>query len=85
LYTQLEKKHPDEGLFERYALGDLLESEVPAFEQHLLICHEYQDRMAETDAYVLGMQAAARRIRDEESGAVLQDRAGRPRPASAGL
>jgi anti-sigma factor ChrR (cupin superfamily) len=66
LYNELEKKHPDEGLFERYALGDLLESEVPAFEQHLLICHECQDRMAETDAYVLGMQAAARKIRAEE-------------------
>ena len=50
---------------ELYAFGRLPEDAIPAFEQHLLICASCQDRMAETDADVQAMQAAAREIRLE--------------------
>jgi anti-sigma factor ChrR (cupin superfamily) len=55
--------HPDDEELETYALGVLAEDAVPRLEQHLLICHGCQDRMAEMDAYVQGMQGAARELR----------------------
>ena len=63
------RHHPDGERMEQYALGLLDGSEIAGFEQHLLICHACQDRLAETDIYVRSMQSAARQIRaQEESG-----------------
>lgn len=56
-------RHPDDEELEQYALGTLAADAIPGFEQHLLICHACQDRMAEMDAYVQGMRAAARALR----------------------
>jgi anti-sigma factor ChrR (cupin superfamily) len=59
--------HPEDAQIEQYALGVLPTGAIPAFEQHLLICHDCQDRVAEMDAEVQGMQAAAREIRAQEA------------------
>jgi anti-sigma factor RsiW len=58
--------HPDDGQIEKYALGILSAEETRGFEQHLLICHDCQDRVAEMDAELQGMQAAARELRAQE-------------------
>ena len=59
-----DNRHADDETLEKYSLGTLAESETAALEQHLLICSACRERLAETDAYVQGMQAAARRLRD---------------------
>ena len=48
---------------ELYSLGMLAPETIPLFEQHMLICPSCQDRVAEMDAGVQGMQAAARQFR----------------------
>ena len=58
--------HLDDERMERYALGTLAAPEIPALEQHLLLCGDCQDRLAEMDAFVQGMRAAARQVRAEE-------------------
>ena len=60
------KTHPDDERIEEYSLGVLPVERVAGFEQHVLICRECQQRVAEMDAYVRGMQAAARKLREEE-------------------
>jgi hypothetical protein len=60
-------RHPDEGLIEQYSLGVLAAEAIPAFEQHVLVCHDCQDRVAEMDAQVQGMVAAAREERAQEA------------------
>ena len=62
-----QHRHPEDGQVEQYSLGVLSEDAIPAFEQHLLTCHECQDRVAEMDAEVQGMQAAARQLRAQEA------------------
>ena len=52
---------------EAYALGILPGGVVAGFEQHILVCAECQDKMAEMDAAVQAMQAEARAIRLEET------------------
>jgi anti-sigma factor ChrR (cupin superfamily) len=59
--------HPDDAQIEQYALGVLSEASKPAFEQHVLTCHDCQDRVAEMDADVQGMEAAARELRAQEA------------------
>ena len=61
-----QSRHPDDEQLEQYALGVLAARAIPAFEQHVLICHTCQDRMAEMDARVEAIQAEARQIRTEE-------------------
>lgn len=60
------RRHLDDEQVEQYALGGLAQEAIPAFEQHLLICHTCQDRVAYMDASVEAMQAEARQIRVEE-------------------
>lgn len=74
-----QQLHPDDEQVERYALGVLAAQEIPMVEQHLLICGACQDRVEEMDAYVQGMQAAARQLRVEEMAKRVQRR-----PKSAG-
>ena len=58
--------HPDDEELERYSLGMLSPEAIPTFEQHVLICHVCQDRVAEMDASVQGMQAEGRQVRVQE-------------------
>jgi len=58
--------HPEDSEIEQYSLGVLAAEDIPGFEQHLLICHECQDRVAQMDAEIQGMQAAARELRAKQ-------------------
>jgi hypothetical protein len=59
-------EHATEETLEFYALGILAEAEAEALEEHLLICADCQDRLAETDDYVRHMRAAAAKLRTEQ-------------------
>jgi anti-sigma factor ChrR (cupin superfamily) len=59
-------RHPDDEQVEQYSLGVLPAGAIPEFEQHILICHDCQDRVARMDAEIQGMQAAAREFRAQE-------------------
>jgi anti-sigma factor RsiW len=61
-------EHISEDDLERYAMRSLPARDSERLEEHLLICHQCQDRLRETDAYVAAMKAAAGKIRQEESG-----------------
>ena len=59
-------RHPDDDQMEEYSLGLLSPTEIPGFEQHVMGCPNCQDRVAEMDAHVQGMQAAAKELRAQE-------------------
>src|SRR5690242_13488086 len=61
-----ENQSPSEEEIEKYSLGDLSEPEAARFEEHLLICQSCQNRVAESDLYVTGVQAASAQKRREE-------------------
>src|SRR5215210_124744 len=50
--------HPEEEVLERYALGKLDESAAAPIEEHVLVCHECQDRLAAADDYIHTLKAA---------------------------
>jgi hypothetical protein len=54
--------HIDEEILDRYAIGTLASSEVPAVEEHLLICAACQDRLTETDDFVAVFRTAATQV-----------------------
>ena len=54
--------HIDEETLERYALGRLGEEEAAPVEEHLLICHSCQDRLAAADEYIRIVRAAAPKL-----------------------
>lgn len=64
--SEAKGHHLDGERMQLYSLGLLHGPEVAGFEQHLLICHVCQDRLAETDIYVRSMQSAARQIRAQQ-------------------
>ena len=56
-----QARHPDDEQVEQYSLGSVGRGgNSSAFEQHLLICPACQDRVAEMDLNIQGVQAAAR-------------------------
>ncbi|MCS6953184.1 MAG: hypothetical protein RMK57_11180 [Bryobacterales bacterium] len=57
--------HIEEEDLELYSLGRLSGSREEAVEEHLLVCETCQDRLAETDAYVLAMRTAAAKLAEE--------------------
>ena len=58
-------EHAQEEDLERYSIGTLSVPQGEALEEHLLICHACQDRLAEVDAYVQTVRVAASRLRLE--------------------
>src|SRR5688572_19962240 len=64
---------PDDS-FEQYSMGRLPANDLEAFEEHLLICPECQDRLTESDRFVRTMREAARRVEGFQ-----KDRRRRPR------
>jgi hypothetical protein len=58
--------HITEDSLERYSMGTLPESETGPLEDHLLICHECQDRLRATDEFVGAMRKAAERMRSQK-------------------
>ncbi|HXG32704.1 MAG TPA: hypothetical protein VNJ11_05020 [Bryobacteraceae bacterium] len=60
-----EENHIEDDELELYALGRLCESRVVAVEEHVLICESCQDRLAETEAYVEAVRAAAAKLAEQ--------------------
>jgi hypothetical protein len=54
--------HASEEALERYAMGSLADTELPSFEEHLLVCSLCQDRLAETESFIRAMREAARNV-----------------------
>jgi anti-sigma factor RsiW len=54
--------HMDEETLELYALGRLNEDDAAPLEEHLLICHSCQDRLADIDEYIRTVRAAAPKL-----------------------
>ncbi|MGJ5813669.1 hypothetical protein [Paludibaculum fermentans] len=50
--------HIAEDSFEQYSMGTLEDSQLAPLEEHLLVCHECQDRLKTTDEFVATMRAA---------------------------
>jgi len=61
-------KFSDETL-ETYALGRLADPAGARFEEHLLTCRFCQDRLAETDEYILAASKAAAMLVKDRPGA----------------
>jgi anti-sigma factor RsiW len=57
--TRKQNDHIDEETLELYALGRLAEEEAAPVEEHLLVCHSCQDRLASTDEFIRTVRAAA--------------------------
>lgn len=57
--------HVSEDALELYALEQVNESELPALEEHLLVCAACQDRLETTDQYVRGMKAAMKELKSQ--------------------
>jgi len=60
--------HPDEERIEAYSRGVLPEQEVACFEEHILVCELCRGRLAESDAYVSAIKAAARGLKPARPG-----------------
>jgi len=58
--------HISDDALELYALKRLDEDELPAFEEHLLICDRCQDRLSDTDQYIYALKAATAVLRHEQ-------------------
>ena len=52
------QSHGTEDQLEQYALGRLPDSDLPAFEEHLLMCALCQERLDEACDFAVGMQEA---------------------------
>jgi hypothetical protein len=52
-------KHDTDEILKRYAMQTLPEPEAGPSEEHLLICHDFRDRLKATDEYVAAMKAVA--------------------------
>jgi anti-sigma factor RsiW len=50
--------HIPEDLLELYSLGRLDESQLAPVEEHLLICHDCQDRLEGIDEFVAALRSA---------------------------
>jgi len=64
--TQETNRHLADDELERYSMGDLSEPESGGLEEHLLLCERCQQRLDETDAYVVAMRDAAAGFRRRE-------------------
>lgn len=59
------ENHVGDDELELYSLGRLSSSREEAVEEHLLVCETCQDRLAETEAYVLAMRTAAAKLAEQ--------------------
>jgi len=53
--------HIPDDIMDNYALGRLPEAESAAVEEHLLVCHECQDRLHVTDVLIDALREARNR------------------------
>jgi anti-sigma factor RsiW len=59
--------HAPEAMLEEYSQGMLPDAETECFEEHLLVCPQCQDNLAEMDAFVDAARRAASRLREEQA------------------
>lgn len=57
--------HPDEDTLEAYAMGKLGETESQRVEEHLLLCADCGDRLAELDAFLATLREVAQEPEDQ--------------------
>jgi anti-sigma factor RsiW len=55
-------RHIDDDDLERYVLDQLSEDAAAPIDEHLVVCQECQDRLAQTDQRVQAMRTALRRL-----------------------
>jgi hypothetical protein len=60
------KRHLDDGALEQYSMGNLPESTLSYFEEHLLVCESCRRRLDETDVYVASMRSAAAEFQSQQ-------------------
>jgi len=54
----MSSRHPEEDAFEDYVFHRLSEKRLGDFEEHLLVCEQCQEMLAETEEYIRLMKAA---------------------------
>jgi len=62
-------RHPDADELEGYAMGTSALEDAALLEEHLLTCAGCQERLRETDKYVLAMRKASEQRRRDETAA----------------
>lgn len=65
-----KEDHVSEHALEEYSRGTLSEEETERLEEHLLVCPDCQDRLADTDEFVGAMRDAAARLQMEPPSAL---------------
>lgn len=59
--------HVDAEMLERYALNQLSETSSASIEEHLLVCAQCQQKLAETDDFIATLRATESRPGKEEA------------------
>jgi anti-sigma factor RsiW len=72
-------RHIDEESLDSYAMGRLAENESAPIEEHLLVCGECQERVADTDQVVSLLRAAAPLINTDMKRARYRQAGASPR------
>lgn len=85
----LEDGHLTEDAIEQYSMAKLEGAELEEVEEHLLLCAECQDRVAEADQFIHAFRAASARMAEERAQEAkvvtpAKDRWGRLRAAFSG-
>jgi hypothetical protein len=62
-------RHVDAEVLERYSMGTSPSEEIPLIEEHLLMCEGCQERLRQTDEYLLAMRASSEQLRRDEKAA----------------
>jgi hypothetical protein len=68
-FETLKNRHISEAEVEQYSMSTLPEWQLALVEEHLLICEFCQNRVTQSDAYVVSMQDAALELREERTEA----------------
>jgi hypothetical protein len=65
LDTNSISSHVEDDLLEHYAMNALAESKLAQVEEHLLLCSSCQDRLTETEDFLLAIRSAAASLEKE--------------------
>jgi len=60
------RPHIGKSDIEQYSMGELPETSLARFEEHLLVCFSCQDRLLEMDAYVNAVCSVSPKLRAAE-------------------
>ena len=65
MMSKTQLPHIAEDALELYVMGRLSEPEAEVVEEHLLVCHQCQDLLEETEEFVKAIRVAARELENE--------------------